>query len=43
MINPKLSGKYSSFNACAVSLKTDRATFRLYLQGKSTKTYFRNQ
>lgn len=43
VINPKLSGKYSSLNACAAALKADRATLRLYLQGKSTKTYFRGQ
>ena len=39
--NPKVSGKYSSLNACAAALKADCTTLRLYLQGKSTKTYFR--
>jgi hypothetical protein len=43
VINPKLSGKYSSLNACAAALKADRATLHLYLQGQSTKTYFRGQ
>ena len=43
VINPKLSSKYSSLNACAAALKADRATLRLYLQGKSTKTEFRGQ
>lgn len=43
VINPKLSDKYPSLNACAAALKADRATLRLYLQGKSTKTYFRGQ
>ena len=41
--NPKLSAKFSSLNACAKALKADRATLRLYLQGKSNKTYFRGQ
>lgn len=41
--NPKLSAKFSSLNACAKGLKADRATLRLYLQGKSNKTYFRSQ
>ena len=43
VINPKLSGKYSSLNACAAALKADRVTLRLSLQGQSTKTYFRGQ
>lgn len=41
--NPKLSAKFSSLNACANALKADRTTLRLYLQGKSNKTYFRGQ
>jgi hypothetical protein len=41
--NIKLSCKYPSLNACASALKADRATLRLYLQGKSTKNYFRGQ
>lgn len=41
--NSKLTGEYPSLNACASALKADRATLRLYLQGKSTKTYFRGQ
>jgi hypothetical protein len=41
--NPKLSAKFSSLNACAKALKADRGTLRLYLQGKSNKTYFRGQ
>ena len=43
IINPKISTKYSSVNACAKGLKADRGTLRLYLQGKSNKPYFRNQ
>jgi hypothetical protein len=30
VINPKLSGKYSSLNACVAALKANRATLRLY-------------
>lgn len=41
--NPKLSAKFSSLNACANALKADRATLRKYLQGKSNKTYYRDQ
>jgi hypothetical protein len=41
--NSKLSVKFSSLNACASALKADRATLRLYLQGKSNKIYFRGQ
>jgi hypothetical protein len=41
--NIKLTCKYPSLNACASALKADRATLRLYLQGKSTKNYFRGQ
>lgn len=41
--NPKLSAKFSSLNACAKALKADRATLRLYLRGKSKKSYFRGQ
>jgi hypothetical protein len=41
--NPKLSGKFSSINACAAALKADRATIRSYLSGSSKKTYYRGQ
>lgn len=41
--NPKLSAKFASLNTCAKALKADRATLRLYLQGKSNKSYFRGQ
>jgi hypothetical protein len=41
--NINLTCKYSSLNACATALKADRATLRMYLQGKSTKIYFRGQ
>ena len=37
IINPNLSAKFTSINACAKALKADRSTLRLYLQGKSKK------
>ena len=43
IIDSKLTARYPSLNSCCVALSADRATVRGYLQGKSSKIYFRGQ
>lgn len=38
-----LTKSYPSLSACCADLKADRSTVRSYLQGKSSKIYFREQ
>ena len=41
--NPKLTTRYESINACAKDLKGDKYTIRKYLNGQSSKFYYRGQ
>lgn len=43
LLNSELTNNYPSINSCAKSLKGDRFTIRKYLEGKSSKPYYRNQ